>query len=218
MRLVFATMQVWVLLRTMRRLCDSTALQRLRGLHQLSSTWASCLTTVKVLRRTMWKQRDSTVLQRLRGMHKLSSTWASCLTTVKVFRRTMRRLCDSGALQRNRGMQWLGACWATLGVARRHVPQHRCRRRLRFRALLLLHMSLACPNKNSPANAHRQRAACSRLQPSQPQTFGIKLHEARWLILLRCRRQPIAADWLPGQTATRHVSEMALGAMTIFNF
>jgi len=62
--------KVKVLLRTMRRLCDFTALQRHRGMHQLSSTWASCLPTVKVLRRTKRRRCDSTALQRHRGMQR----------------------------------------------------------------------------------------------------------------------------------------------------
>ena len=49
---------VKVLGRTMRRLCDSTALQRHRGMHQLSATWATCLATVKVLRRTELRPSD----------------------------------------------------------------------------------------------------------------------------------------------------------------
>ena len=61
-------MKVGVLSRTMPRLFDCAALQRHRGMQQLTSTWASCLSTAVVLRRTKPRPSDGTASQRHRGM------------------------------------------------------------------------------------------------------------------------------------------------------
>ncbi len=53
-------MKVGVLSRTMPRLFDCAALQRHRGMQQLTSTWASCLSEVGVLCRKELRPSDST--------------------------------------------------------------------------------------------------------------------------------------------------------------
>jgi hypothetical protein len=61
----------------MPRLRDSTALQRIRGMHPLSTSWASCLSTAKVLRRTQQRPSDGTASPPRRGMYSLKPAWRS---------------------------------------------------------------------------------------------------------------------------------------------
>jgi hypothetical protein len=99
------TVVIAALRRTMPRLRDSTALQRRRGMHPLSTTWASCLRTVMVLRRTMRRLRVCTALHQRRGLQKLSLAWAAYLSTAMVLRRTVQRQSVCTASPPRRGMQ-----------------------------------------------------------------------------------------------------------------
>jgi hypothetical protein len=94
--------------RTMPRLCDSSALQRHRGMQTLRTTWATCLRRAKALRRTMPRLCDSTALQQHRGLQTLSSTWAPCLMKAEVLRRTMLAAAQGGA-QAKSNLKRLGA-------------------------------------------------------------------------------------------------------------
>ena len=49
-----------------------------------------------------------------------------------------------------------------LGVARRHVPQHRCRRRLRFFALLFSHAHALC--EGGGVDSGRDKSCCERAE------------------------------------------------------
>jgi hypothetical protein len=64
--------------RTLPRLRDSSVLQRIRGMHPLSTSWASCSRTAMVLRRTEQRPSDGTASPPRRGMHPLKPVWRDC--------------------------------------------------------------------------------------------------------------------------------------------